>query len=232
MKIFTRMVVSALCMVPFLAGFSAAAEESTLLVIPSKPAMVQLAFNVAKLHPIPIVSYERDAKTSEYKLFVWDAAEMKWNKISVDEYASASVFKTALAKVVLVGSDKDIPSALRDAKIAGAEVQRVPTIDIMNTINALNESLKFKNTEWEWLAKQHDLKLKDLNADRRRASKYKSSSASAEEDVTEVVPVEQPAPEVATKPAVVVQEVKSEKKEKVVVQDVKAGKKDKNPQDK
>lgn len=158
---------------------TAAAEESrkepVLLVVPSQYTIVQLAFDMSKLRrDVLIVCFsEKGVKTGQ-SLYVWDPNPVpgKWVQTTFENYTSGDVFGVKPGKVVIVGTEKDVPAVLADTSKWCKDVSRASTLNIMELMNSLNETFKFSQTEWKWLAKEYDLKLEDLNAMRRRYGRW------------------------------------------------------------
>ena len=155
---------------------SAAGEDSsdvTLLVIPSHYTTVQVAFDVSKLRRnIMMVSFSELGVKTGQALYVWDAATSAWVKTTFADYGSGSIFAVKPGKVIIIGSEKDVPPVLGEVSAWCSTVKRVPTLNIMEVFNGLNEYFDFTTAEWKWIAKTYDLKLADKNAERRRYGKY------------------------------------------------------------
>ena len=175
----SRALTVGLLMVFGLCGWRAAAGEParTLLVVPARSAVIQLAFGVAGMRPVYLVAYDTRMAASGYVLHSWDETKQDWERTSLEAFRSGSLFAEAPARVVLVGSDRDIPAEVAAAAAAIGNVQRVPSLLIKDMVNALNGSLNFTVAEWKWLAKEYGLQLRDLNEGRRRTGRYGSQAA-------------------------------------------------------
>ncbi len=151
---------------------AAEAEAPTILVVPARYTIVQLSFDIAGVRSVFLVSYGGDSGSVARPMHIWDSKTRKWVETNIEEYSTADIFETTPQRIILVGSDEDLPSVLVEASFWCPDVKRIPTLNIVTLVNTLNESLKFTPREWKWLAKRYKLKLKDLNAERRRYGKY------------------------------------------------------------
>lgn len=164
-----------LTVIPFTNGADAPA---TLLVVPSRYTIVQLAFDVAKLRPTTLVAYEVEPRHKTMVLHRWDANANDWMRMAQEDYTSGMAYRPVPLRAILVGGDADLPAALTELP-SGMDVQRIPTLKVAPMVNALNETLSFTPSEWRWLARRHRLELEDLNAERRRLGKYGRREAHA-----------------------------------------------------
>jgi hypothetical protein len=152
---------------------SADSREPTLLVVPTHYTIVQLAFDMAKLRRnMLIVSFSEQGVKTGQALFIWDPNTAGWTKTTFEDYSSGSLFATKPGKVIILGGEKDVPPVLANTSAWCATVKRIPTLNVMELVNSLNEDFKFSALEWRWIAKEYDLKIQDLNAERRRYGKY------------------------------------------------------------
>lgn len=179
----------------------AKAETPTLLVIPARYTIVKFSFDVARLRrAVSLVSYSGEVEATPL-MHVWRSDAQEWVKMSIEEYRSADAFKIRPQRIILVGGDKVLPSSLIEASTWCSDVKRIPTLNIMALVNALNEDLKFHSLEWRWLAMRYELKLKDLNAERRRYGRYGKPGPKREvpvppvRSVAEEIPLEEVKPE-------------------------------------
>ncbi|MFC1451770.1 hypothetical protein ACFLSJ_00315 [Verrucomicrobiota bacterium] len=152
-------------------GSAAAEQDWTVLVIPARHTIVQIGFDMTRIRPVHLVAC-RDGAAGAPIIHVWDGDAGDWVQIGLDEYASGGVFTTRPRRIVLIGSERDLPQAVRRASSWAAELERIPSLQIVDLVNGLDGLLHFAPWEWKWLAKRHELKLKDLNEDRRRYGRY------------------------------------------------------------
>jgi hypothetical protein len=165
--------LTAVCLFSYPTAVSAAnSSDPTLLVVPSHYTIVQLAFDIAKLRRnILIVSFSNAGVKTGQSLYAWDGNIAEWTKTTFADYASGELFKVKPGKVIIMGSEKDVPAVLAQTAWC-SDIKRIPSLDILGLVNSMNEDFRFTTLEWRWLAKEYDLKIQDLNAERRRYGKY------------------------------------------------------------
>jgi len=171
----------------------AGAAQRTVLVVPTRYSVVQFAFDMVTLRNVYLVAYDTRAERGKLVLHFWDAKKQDWVRTSLDEYRAGALFDQLPGHVALVGSDKDLPAELVSASGWAGGVQRIPSLIIVDMVNALDQTLKFTPSEWHWLAKRYGLQLTDLNEDRRHYGRYGKSGSPA--------PAPQPAPQASHAPA-------------------------------
>ena len=170
---FCFVALIAACLFSYPTAVSAAdSSDPVLLVVPSHYTIVQLAFDIAKLRRnILIVSFSNAGVKTGQALYAWDSNVVEWTKTTFANYTSGDLFKVKPRKVIIMGSENDVPAVLAQASWC-SDVKRIPSLDILGLVNSMNEDFRFTTLEWRWLAKEYDLKIQDLNAERRRYGKY------------------------------------------------------------
>ncbi|MBI2440015.1 MAG: hypothetical protein HYV35_01445 [Lentisphaerae bacterium] len=149
---------------------SSPARETTLLVVPGRLPMVQLAFDLAELRPVAILSYRGAARAADPLLFFW--VNGAWQYVSPDDFRERRFIAAWPRRVVMLGDDQTLPALLVDEAAWGAEVTRLKTLQIAELINALDAVFHFKEREWKSLARRYGLTLTDVNAPRRKINTY------------------------------------------------------------
>jgi hypothetical protein len=149
-----------------------AASDKPVVVIPLRYRVVQLAQDLARLRALHLVGYTTPDRAGKVSYYSWDAAKESWTEIALDDYRLGSVFGDAPRRLVLVGSDADLPAGLAQAAPWAQDVKRVTSLNIGDMVNGFNASLDFAAREWRWLAERYGLTLEDKNAERRRYGKY------------------------------------------------------------
>lgn len=165
----------------------AQSEPSTLLVIPARYRIVQLAFDLVSIRPISLVSYQTAPDSDKAVLHTWAPVAGAWNSTDLAQLASGEVLVGRPARAILIG---EAPAQVASAFAWCDQVQPISTLDMKEVVNDLNETLDFSPREWRWLAARHGLVLKDLNAERRRYGRYgppgsKQERPAAESDAGE-----------------------------------------------
>jgi len=163
--------------------FSASAgDKSSLLVVPAKPSVQNFCIDVARMTPgVILVSYEAGKKTNDPALTMrlWNGANESWTKITLAEYQSGSLFGQKPEGVVLVETADKVVAEVKAASTVFGSIETVSKLDTMGLANGLNEIYAFPPSHWKFLANRYELKLKDLNAVRRRYGKYGPPGGSA-----------------------------------------------------
>ena len=167
-------VLSVLVLASGTSSSLAADVPTTVLVIPAKPSIVAFCADVAMMRPMDVVSYEVSRKTNApaLTLNLWNGNSREWTRTTLEDYRSGSIFREMPARVVLVGNNEGVLADLRGASVAMGEISKVSNLDTMGLANGLNGIFTFTTSEWKFLARKYELKLKDLNSERRRYGKY------------------------------------------------------------
>lgn len=185
-------------------AFGADSSGPTLLVVPSHYTGVQMAFDVAKLRKnVLTVAFSPAGVKTGQALYVWDANASAWVKTTFADYASGSIFAVKPAKVIIIGSEKDVPPVLGEVAGWCSDVRRIPTLKIMEVFNSLNQDFSFSVPEWKWIAKEYDLKLEDKNTERRRYGRYGKPGEKAQTPMPVTPSPEAPAVEKPSTPVVI-----------------------------
>ena len=180
-----------LCIVPTV-NATDAGNGSTVLVIPARYTVVQLAFDVAYLRPVALLAYDSD-DAGEPLLHRWSTAAGDWIETDMDACKAGTATSCSPGRVVVLASGTNgLPASLAEA--AGAwcdDVTVIPSLRSLTVLNTLHDDMKFSAREWKWLAGRHGLTLKDLNAERRRYGRYGKPGA---KKTAPVIESEIPAP--------------------------------------
>ncbi len=148
-------------------------QTITLLVVPARFSVLQIAFDVSSRRPAVIVSYQGDADTEEPLLHAWDGNE--WKYVSNEDYEQARFLQRIPTQVILVGDEHQLPEVLVAASSWCPLVMSIPSIDTATLINSLGKVFGFRSSDWKWFSNRYNLDLLDLNADERKESWYDGS---------------------------------------------------------
>jgi len=148
----------------------ARADESTLIIVPARPKIIQLAFDMAAMRPMTVLSYRGDAKSAEPLLHQWTGSE--WRYVSFEDFRENRGLFPTPSKVIVVGDDRTVPPSLLQSMPWLCDVARIQTLQLAPAINQLDAIFHFKDREWQVLANHFDLNLEDVNADRRNRNPY------------------------------------------------------------
>ncbi len=151
------------------------AHQVTMLVVPARYSVMQVAFDMVSRFSVVLVSYQGDATSEEPLLHAWNGQE--WVRISLADYAAASFVQAMPSQAVLVGDEKLLPAVLVSSISSWCpDAINIPSIDTPDLINALSKPLRFSSSDWQWFTARYNLTLTDVNADRRKASWYDRTS--------------------------------------------------------
>jgi len=195
-----KQIAMVMAVVAVMCGSSvyAAKGDGSVLVVPARYRVIQLAFDVAALRDVTLVSYENSDAGKDPVLYRWDRLSSAWKSMTVDEYAVGSFSVTTPREMILVGSGKDLPATLIAGASQAKKVIRIESLNIVDMVNSLNKSMKFTPREWQILSERHGFTYKDKNEERRRWGRYgppgerkaaKKAAAVKGDDSDMVVPV-------------------------------------------
>jgi len=142
----------------------------TLLVVPARYTVLQVAFDVLKKRDAVLVAYQGDAMTEDPLLHAWNGRE--WVYISLASYSSASFMSVEPTQVILVGDEALLPRVLIDSSKWCPQVMNIPEIDTATLVNSFGTVFAFGRSDWSWFSTRYNLNLADLNEDRRHKSWY------------------------------------------------------------
>jgi hypothetical protein len=180
-KIFrTLMLCLVVMMVASCANMPKRNLDPSMLVIPSRYTIVQLAFDVARLRPVTLVAYDKGSASDELMLHIWNPGLQEWVKIGMDEFSSGNLTNPMAKRVHVLGADADLPVGILEAAQWCPVVKQIDSLTISTIINSLNSDMRFSSSEWRGIAKRHKLTVEDRNSDRRRYGRYGKPGAEHE----------------------------------------------------
>jgi hypothetical protein len=143
----------------------------TLLVVPARYNVLQVAFDAASLAPVVLVSYQGEATTEDPVLHAWNGSE--WVYITMQDFREAHFLQVSPGQAILVGDETLLPPGLVTSAAGWCpKTMTVPATDPAGLVNALGVHLSFTRSDWKWIASRYNMNLQDLNADRRQESWY------------------------------------------------------------
>lgn len=161
------LVVVASALLPASAGLD---SPATLIVMPARTRIVQLAFQVAHIKNVGLVAYNNSRTLAAPLVHVWNGRE--WIQIGMDEYTSGSFMPSKIANVFILGDSAGLPAAMTVDPTWAGTVHKTADLGTASLLNRLNEVLKFSSLQWRWLADQNGLTLHDSSAERRRYGRW------------------------------------------------------------
>ncbi len=148
----------------------AASPSITMLVVPARYSVMQVAFDMIDLFPSVLVSYQGSARTPQPAIHAWNGRE--WVRVSVADYQRANFLQILPSRAILVGDDAVLPPSLLEISLWCPRIERVRAQDTAALLNALGPLYSFTASDWRWFAARYNLDLSVTNEDERRASWY------------------------------------------------------------
>ena len=149
-----------------------AREKPSLLVVPARKRVVKLAFDMARMRSVFLVSYQQGDDDATPFMHIWDSSRRQWLQTDIERYREAVHFSVTPETVFLLGTPKEFPAALQDASGWAKNIVRMENLSPAELVNELNDHMHFSSREWRELARNHSLKLDDRNTLRRRYGRY------------------------------------------------------------
>ena len=185
-------------------SFGAQPEDPVVVLVPARKQIMNLAFDVAALRPTFLISYQNLGKNVAPFMHIWDANERVWRETNQDFYHQGLHFAAAPGTVYILGAGDETPNTLSTQPSWAKNLVRLSELNAVSIMNAFSDSLNFSAKEWQWLARRHNLELKDLNEQRRRYGRYGPPKHAAEKEPIIAKPVSDiqiAEPVVTTEPA-------------------------------
>jgi hypothetical protein len=145
-------------------------REITMLVVPARYSVLQVAFDVADHYRTVLLSYQGDARSEWPLLHAWNGRE--WVYVSVDDYRDGRFLQRMPTRTVLVGDEDQLPPLLLSSTDWCPMVMSIPSIDTATLVNSLGKVYSFPPEQWRWFAARYNLTLLELNREDRRRSWY------------------------------------------------------------
>jgi hypothetical protein len=149
---------------------AAAGNRISMLVVPARYSVLQVAFDIVKQYPVVLVSYQGDASTENPRIHAWNGRD--WIPVSVQDYREANFLQVRPSQTILVGDEKLLPPVMASISTWCPRIETIPSIDTASLVNQLGRIFSFKQRDWEWYAARYNLVLNDVNAARRKDSWY------------------------------------------------------------
>jgi len=170
-KILTGLVVSVVVAAAW--ALPVVAGPDTVIVMPARTRVVQLAFQVARVKDVALVAYNNSPTLAAPLVHVWNGRE--WLPIGIEEYVSGTFLPSAVEHVFVLGDSTSLPAAMTEAPSWAKHVHKTADLNVANLLNEFGPVLKFNSAEWRWLAEQNGLQITDRNAERRRYGRWGKS---------------------------------------------------------
>jgi len=151
-------------------GIAASRGADTVLIVPARPGVLQLAFDLENMRDLTIVSFRGKPNSTEPLIHVWTGNN--WQYVSFDDFCSLQFLGQAPKTAIVIGDDQTVPKALLQGMTWSCKIERLPTMNAADLINGLDPYFKFSSREWKRLADSYGLKLEDVNAPKRAFNPY------------------------------------------------------------
>ncbi len=148
------------------------ATPDSIIVMPARKRVVQLAFQMAQCKKIGLVTYNTSPTLNEPLIHVWNGQE--WLQITLQDYTQGSFMSGDPKHVFLLGDSTTIPLRMMDDVSWYKDLHRLTTLDTTALINEIGTALNFSSHQWKFLANANGLKIEDRNAERRRFGRWGS----------------------------------------------------------
>jgi hypothetical protein len=144
-------------------------SSRTVLVVPARYKVVQLAFDIVTLRNVNLVSYQKQELSDGLLLHAWNPMTGAWQEITPAELQDG-VFNAVATAVI--GDDANMFINYTAANTWGGAIKRLPTYNVADILNGLEKCYRFNAKEWTWLAKRYGISVKETNYELRRYGKY------------------------------------------------------------
>jgi len=156
-------------LVGLVAAGGAAAQD--LFVAPARYSVLQVLFDVIRIRPAGLVSYQGNARSERPALHAWTGEE--WVPVPLEKFRDGSFAAVKPARIALLGDAELLPPVLAEAaQLLAPVVVNWTDLDNAAIINAAGRWLNFTTSEWAWFAGRYRMNLSDANEPRRRDSWY------------------------------------------------------------
>lgn len=151
-------------------AWAGSATPDSIIVMPARKRVVQIASNLSRCKDIGLVTYNTSPLLAAPLIHVWNGQE--WIQISMDEYVQGTFMTGEPRQVFILGDATMLPAAMATAPAWGKKVHKIASLDTATLVNEIGQALKLSPRQWRWLAEVHDLKLQDTNTERRRYGRW------------------------------------------------------------
>lgn len=162
-------------------------KDKTMLIVPARPSVLQLAFDLAKIREITLVSFRGKVNADKPLFHVWTGSD--WQYVSFDDFCSLRFVGEAPGTVIVIGDDQTVPKALLQGMSWAGKIERLPTMNAADLINGMNPYFKFNSREWKQLADSYGLKLKGANASQSKQLQEANTFGQKKRETSPAVPV-------------------------------------------
>ena len=151
---------------------AASATPESILVLPARKRIVHLAFQIARLKDVGLVTYNNSPTLAAPLIHIWNGQEGKWIQITPEDYQQGSFMSGEPRHVFILGDNNALPAQLASTPDWAKNADKISTLDTASLVNHFGKALNFSSSQWKWIAKVNGLSIKDQNAERRRYGRW------------------------------------------------------------
>ncbi|MEI6563820.1 MAG: hypothetical protein WCO42_05885 [bacterium] len=187
--------------------FAGTATPESIMVIPARKRMVQLAFQIARCKEVGLVTYNTSPTLAAPLIHAWNGQE--WIQVSLEDYVDGRFMSGDPKHVFLLGDTSSLPLKMMDGPTWYKDLSRITTLDTASILNQVGNVLHFSAHQWKWLAESNGLNLEDKSSERRRYGRWGAPGKEQElAPQNKADSVMMPPAPIITTPAVTPKEVK------------------------
>ncbi len=180
--------------------FAGMATPDSIIVMPARKRVVQLAFQLSRCKNVGLVTYNTNAGLDSPLIHVWTGQE--WVQVSLDDYVQGSFMSGEPKNVYLLGDSNTLPVRMMNDISWYKSPERITTLDISSLVNTFGKSLKLSPRQWKWLAAENGLTIKDQNTERRRYGRWGAPGKEKEMNPSKLESIELPPSQIIIEPVV------------------------------
>lgn len=150
--------------------WAGSATPNSIMVIPARQRMVQLAFELSRFKEIGVVTYNNNPTLAAPLIHAWNGQE--WVQVSMDDYVEGRFMSGDPKHVFLLGDATSLPLKMQEGPSWYKDLHRITTLDIANIVNEVGNTLRFSARQWKWIAEKYGMQIEDQNTERRRYGRW------------------------------------------------------------
>lgn len=150
--------------------WAGSATPESIMVVPARKRMVQLAFEISRCKEIGLVTYNNSPSLPAPLLHAWNGHD--WVQISMEDYVEGRFMSGDPKHVFLLGDASSLPLKMQEGPAWYKDLNRITTLDTALIINQMGNVLNFSARQWKWLADTYGMKIEDQSIERRRYGRW------------------------------------------------------------
>ncbi|MEI8122832.1 MAG: hypothetical protein WCI20_12345 [bacterium] len=149
---------------------AATATPESIIVMPARKRIVHLAFQIARLKDVGLVTYNNSPTLAAPLIHIWSGQE--WVQITPEDFQQGAFMSGDPRHVFILGDDNALPAQLASVPNWAKNAETIKTLDTASLVNQFGKTLNFSSSQWRWIAEVNGLSIKDQNAERRRYGRW------------------------------------------------------------